>query len=726
MSNQRMQYDRSRFEPDQLGLIDRALAYAGDAHAGQQRVSGEPFVTHPMRVAEIVAGWGMDHEVIMAALLHDVVEDTDITLAQIEQEFGSKVAELVDGVTKLRLSASPRLDPDSNRREASSENLRKLLLASTKDIRVLMLKLADRLHNLRTLEHLPERKRRLIALESLEVFAPLADRLGMGVLKGELEDLGFKHALPVEYAALEKQVSVSERQAQNELRAIKREIVRHLHLAGVDVLHIEGRRKHLYSIYKKLAKVDGDISKIYDLVAVRVIVGDVAACYQALGVLHQHYKPLIHRIKDYIAVPKPNGYRSLHTTVFGNDGHITEIQIRTQQMHEEAEYGLAAHFFYDQHKLTKQYQRGTGAAAVPKRLRWVEQLSNLQHATGTPQEFEEGARLELFRDQIYVFSPKGDLYELPEGATPLDFAFAVHSNIGLRALGAKVNGRMAGLDTKLENRDVVEIVTKREAAPNRDWLGYVVTSPARNRIRAWFRAASRDANVAEGRGLLEAGLVSLGIKRVEDVPKRAVADALDGLHLRSLDDLYVQIAEGGMSPAQAIKRLLPDAARPANAPVVKRAEPTGRVLVTGKQLTHHLAPCCQPVFPQPLVGFVTRGKGVTVHVLGCRNLPSEPERMIACKWETTDEQGEWIVGRIEVLAVNRLGIVSDVTGAIARRGLRLAGIRSTDVELAGGTPGTRIELGVEVTDLFELADVIRRLGRIPGVSAVRRLSGLID
>lgn len=717
-----VQYNEERYSQRDNELIARALAYAVEAHGDQQRASGEPFVIHPIAVAEIVAGWGMDAQAVAAALLHDVVEDTDTTLQDVEQHFGSKVMELVDGVTKLRLSASPRLDPDSPRRDASSENLRKLLLASTKDIRVLLLKLADRLHNLRTLEHLPEAKRRLIARESLEVFAPLADRLGIGVVKGEMEDLGFCYAQPEEYAHLRQQVSASARQIERDLEAFQRETTVLLRNAGVKVERIEGRRKHYYSIYKKLAKVDGDLSKIYDLMAMRIIVPDVASCYQALGVIHQQYKPLIHRIKDYIAVPKPNGYQSLHTTVFGRDGRITEIQIRTPQMHEAAEYGLAAHFYYDEHKRSKRYAQGQAAAALPSSLKWVQQLGALQRSTGSTQEFVEGAKLELFRDQIYVFSPRGDLYELPEGSSPLDFAFAVHSNLGLRALGAKVNGRISPLDSRLENRDVIEIMTRREAAPNRDWLNFVVTSLAKNRIRSWFRAASRDANVILGRGQLESALTAWGFKRLEDLPKRAVADMLDGLHLRSADDLYVQMAEGSLNATQVIRRLIPDAARPANAPVVHRSEPTGRVIVAGKQLPYAFAPCCNPVYPQRLVGFVTRGKGVTVHAAGCKNLPHETERLVSCKWETNDQKGEWVLCRLQLAATDRVGMVSDITAAIARRGYNLAGITSVPAE---GT-AIRVELGIEVPDLFELADLMRGLRRIPGVTMLKRLPALID
>lgn len=718
MTKLALKYNKERYSPADQKLIALAQQTAVHAHDGQRRASGEPFVAHPLAVAGLVAEWGMEADVIAAALLHDVVEDTQMTLDDVRGQFGDPVAALVDGVTKLRLSGSPRLAANSPRREASNENLRKLLLASTKDIRVLMLKLADRLHNMRTLEYLPLDKQALIARESLEVFAPLADRLGMGAVKAEMEDLGFKFAQPEEYEQLVRAVALPAEQAEADLARMKRAVSGQLRKAGVQVQSIEGRRKHYYSVYKKLQKVEGDISKIYDLVAVRVIVPDVAACYQTLGILHQNYRPLIYRIKDYIAVPKPNGYQSLHTTVFGLEGRITEIQIRTPQMHEAAEYGMAAHFFYDQQKSTKAYTARQGSAKLPRDLQWIEQLNNLQHATGTNQEFAERARLELFRDRIFVFSPKGDLYELPDGATPLDFAFAVHSQLGLRALGARVNSRMTGLDTRLENRDIVEIVTRREAAPSRDWLGFVVTSLAKNRIRSWFRAQSRDENIASGRAALEAALVSWGIKRIDDLPKRAVADAIDALHLRSMDDLLVALAEGALTPAQAIRRLVPDAARPADTPVVRRVEPTGKVLVNGKPLPYTLAPCCRPVFPQSLVGYITRGKGVTVHKLNCRNVPGETERLVSCKWETQGE-AERVLCRIELIAANRVGVVSDITATIARRGYNLAGITSRP-ETKPDSDKVAIDLGVEVPDLFELASLLRMLAHIPGVESARR------
>jgi guanosine-3',5'-bis(diphosphate) 3'-pyrophosphohydrolase len=721
MSNLSVQYNKKRFLKAENEAIAKALAVATTAHEGQLRASGEPYIIHPIAVAETVAQWGLDYEAVMAALLHDVVEDTEITLESLSEQFGAKVAELVDGVTKLRLSSAPRPSADSARLEASNENLRKLLLATTKDYRVLLIKLADRLHNMRTLQYLPPEKRTSIARESLQIYAPLADRFGMGALKGELEDLGFRHAYPEEFVALEHQVQVTAKKAERYLAVLKQAISTHLKHGEVKVLGIEARQKHYYSIYKKLVKVEGDIDKIYDLVAVRVIVPDVAACYQALGVLHHYYKPLIYRIKDYIAVPKPNGYQSLHTTVFAEDGHITEIQIRTPQMHEEAEYGLAAHFYYDEQKISSKYVKRTGAAAVPDNLGWVKQLSALQKASGSGEEFVEGAELDLFGDRIFVFSPMGDLYELPEGATPLDFAFAVHSNIGLRAQGAKVNGRMVPLDTRLENRSVVEIVLRREPAPSRDWLSYVVTSHAKNRIRAWFRAVSHESNVATGRKILEDALRAWGVKRLEDLSKKAVSEALDSLHMRSMDDLLAQIGEGTLGATHVIHRFIPNAAKPADVAVVKRAVPTGEVLIDGKKLPHTLAPCCNPVFPQPLLGYVTRGKGVTVHALGCHNVPVDVERYATCRWGTLVAAPERLLCRVEVQAANRVGLLLDITQIIASLRLNIAGMATRHIGDKGVALGeTEVSFGLEVPDLFALANLMHKLERLSGVIEVRR------
>ncbi|HSX02789.1 MAG TPA: bifunctional (p)ppGpp synthetase/guanosine-3',5'-bis(diphosphate) 3'-pyrophosphohydrolase [Candidatus Saccharimonadia bacterium] len=728
MSKIVVRYDKKAFSKEQNEAINRAFKVAEVAHTGQLRSSGEPYLVHPVTVASIVAEWGLDHEAIMAALLHDVVEDTDITLEQLAVDFGPKVAELVDGVTKLKLRRLPGLAEDSARREASTENLRKLLLATAKDYRVIMVKLADRLHNLRTLEHLSPERRQRIARESLEIFAPLADRLGMGQLKSEMEDLSFRYARPDDYDHVMRLTKASIRKSAQYLALLKHDIRALLGEGGLKHIEVEGRQKHLYSIYKKLVKVDGDIDKIYDLIAIRVIVPDVAACYQALGLIHQQYKPLIYRIKDYIAVPKPNGYQSLHTTVFARDGRITEIQIRTPQMHDEAERGLAAHFFYDSHKASAAYARGESAAKLPAKLGWVQQLANIKQLAGEGQEFLEDARLELFTDRIFVFSPKGDLYDLPEGSTPLDFAFAVHSDMGLRTMGARVNGRMVTLDARLENRDVVEVITRRQALPNRDWLSFVKTPGAKNRIRSWFRAASRDGNVASGRAALETELKAWGKGRLEDLPPRQVADALDALHVKSAEDLLAAIGEGALTAAQAIRRLLPDAARPASLPVVRRVETTGRVIIEGGEpLPYSLAACCRPVFPQPLVGYITRGAGVTVHALGCPNLPGDTERFVGCHWETLADVPERLLCRLEVHGLNRVGLISDITSIIARQRLNITQIVSGWADRPGQSAAAvqasgevQVSFSVDVPDLFALADLMRRLEHLPGVTSVRR------
>lgn len=711
------QYNHERFTAEQNEQIVSALEFATEAHHGQYRLSGEPYIVHPLAVAKTVDGWALDYQAIQAALLHDVVEDTRYQVADLRKLFGDKVAELVDGVTKLDLSAMPGLSPDSPRSKISTENLRKLLLASSNDPRVMIIKLADRLHNLRTLEFQKQEKQERIARESLEIFAPLADRLGMGRVKADIEDLAFKYAKPLEYEMVSKQVGSIVKGSEEYLVRLRQEMTAFLNKGGIKAQSIEGRQKHLYSVYKKLVKTDGDFSKIYDLLAIRVMVPSEADCYHALGLIHQHYKPLIYRIKDYIALPKPNGYRSLHTTVFALDGRITEIQIRTPQMHEEAENGLAAHFFYDAQKGTAAYAKGEAIGVLPSDMSWVKHLAKMEQVAMAGQD-ADGVKMELFADSIFVFSPKGDLYELPEGATPVDFAFAVHSDVGLRTMGAKVNGRMVNLDSKLENRDVVEVLTRREPAPSRDWLTVVRTSAARNKIRAWFRAVSRDTNVASGRMLMEMELKVLRKGRLDDIPAAKLASGLEALRAKTLDDVLALVGEGMMTPSQAVRKLLPDMVRPASVPVVRRPETTGKVIFEGEQLPYHLAPCCNPIFPQPLVGYVTRGEGVTVHALGCRNTPPDVERLISPRWETTDQPPEMLVCELSIHGHNRVGFLSDVTGLVAERGLNIGHIASRPLDKP---LQTEIGFSVEVPDLFVLADIMRQIEKLPGVISVERV-----
>ena len=710
MPNNEHQLKVVTFTPIEQERISLAYDFAAKAHDGQARKSGEPYISHPLAVAKIVIEWGLDEESVIAALLHDTVEDTEVTIENIEHIFGTKVSELVQGLTKLAMIDSlPGPGDTSLRREASKENLRKLLLATSKDYRTLLIKLADRLHNLRTLKYLSESPRQRIASESLDVYAPIADRLGMGQLKCEIEDLSFQYLDPEAFKSLQKVVSKTTKATENNLILLQDQILKNMAEYGLEVLQIEGRQKHLYSIQKKLVKVSGDISKIYDLMAIRIIVRDIPACYQTLGLIHQSYKPLIYRIKDYIAVPKPNGYRSLHTTVFATDGRIIEIQIRTPEMHEEAEFGLAAHFFYDEQKVSKGYQSGQHAETVPSRMSWIQEV--IQMGATNAADGSDSNRIELFSDRIFVFSPKGDLYDLPEGSTPIDFAFSVHSNIGLRTLGARINGRMAPLDRELENRDVVEIITKREPGPNRDWLAIVHTSAARNRIKAWFRSMSREANIASGKNLLDTELKVWGIKRLEEIPDRQVHDALDVLSMKSRDDLLAAVGEGSLSVSQAIRKLLPDAARPSRLKVITRVATTGKVVCEGESLPYSLAVCCNPIYPQKIIGYVTRGSGVTVHRKECSNLPNDSERYITSSWETKLEGDSRLLCNLRIESINRVGLLRDVTGIVSDSGFNIGNVRSED----DGEDHSVIQFFVEVPDLFSLPPLLNRIKQLPGI-----------
>ncbi len=702
--------------------IEAALAFATKAHEGQFRKSGDPYIIHPIAVAANLIEFQMDVESVMAGLLHDTMEDTGVTLEALASLFGSDVAALVDGVTKVGEVDRIPLDGNTARAQASAENIRKLLLAMAKDVRVIIVKMADRLHNLTTLQYLARDKQLRIARESLEIYSPLADRLGMGALKVRLEDLSFKFLNPEEYERLHGLMAGYGRTTGRYLNRLRKHVATQLEAAGIEVLGVEGRQKHLYSIYRKLQKTGGDLDKLYDLIALRVIVRSESECYKALGILHQEFKPLIYRIKDYIAVPKPNGYRSLHTTVWALDGRITEFQIRTPQMHEEAERGLAAHYHYNMHKGSTDYQARAGAGVVPKKLRWVSELATVGDATGTGKEFVETMRVDLFRDRIFVFSPKGDLYDLPEGATPIDFAFTVHSGLGLRMLGAKVNGRIVSLDTKLANRDMVEVLTRKVAAPNRDWLEYVQTNVAKSAIRSWFRALSREANMASGRQALEAELADYEIRHLDELGPDALARLVEGFHLQDSDSLLAAIGEGTVLAATVVRRMFPaevvpsdltaglDDARPAALAATERVVFEGKV-----DLPYTLGACCQPVYPQPLVGYITRGKGITVHRQGCGNIPGDRKRLIVCRWESLP--GEAKIYLLSIVAANRIGLLRDTTAVFSSERINIIGIHSRDnVDHSEAT----IEVQAEIHSLDELSSLVGKLRRLPDVLTVKR------
>ncbi|HSX48397.1 MAG TPA: bifunctional (p)ppGpp synthetase/guanosine-3',5'-bis(diphosphate) 3'-pyrophosphohydrolase [Candidatus Nanoarchaeia archaeon] len=713
MNKLSVQINENKLSKSEILTVLNAEKFASKAHAGQKRLSGEPYITHPVAVAQSLADWGMDSETIVAGLLHDTVEDTEATIKDINERFGPKVAELVEGVTKLG-SVDYVVNPESTaeRQAASAENIRKLLLAMTRDLRVIVIKLADRRHNLMTLKVMPPEKQQRIARESLEIYAPLADRLGMGQLKAEIEDLSFRYTDPESFHRVEKLMKAYLKQASRYLAKLKRFIATELKTAGLEVISIEGREKHLYSVYKKLAKAEDDFDKIYDLVAVRIIVPEIPDCYQVMGILHQHFKPLIYRIKDYIAVPKPNGYRSLHTTVFALDGRIIEIQIRTPEMHEEAEHGLAAHFFYDSQKISKDYAKGQ-VSKLPAKYTWVSSLTDLHAVTSSGQEFVEALKVDLFQDRIFVFTPKGDLYDLPEGSTPIDFAFSVHSDVGLRAQGAKINGRLMPLDSQLQNRDVVDILTRKQPSPNRDWLNTVRTPHARNRIRAWFRTRDRDQNIISGKQMLESELKVWHLKHLEEIAEAKRKDVWEQLGFKDQDGMLASIGEGVLSVGQVTRKLFP--AEPKTT-VSKKHVPTGRVVAAGaKGLPYHLSPCCQPAYPHPIVGYITRGSGVTIHLEDCPNLPAEPDRVVTARWELEGQQDRLVVP-LEIVAANRVGLLRDLTGAISAQGINIGQIGSTHRK---DGQETVVRLDVELADLFGLANLLKSIEHLPGVLAAR-------
>jgi GTP pyrophosphokinase len=690
-----------------IALIDRALRYSATAHRGQKRMSGEDFVEHSIAVASILAGLLVDTTSICAALLHDVVEDSTVSTDDIATEFGAEVAGLVDGLTKIshltfRSSA-----------EEQSENYRKLLLSVAKDARVIIIKLADRLHNMRTLEHLSEERRRRIATETREIYAPLAHRFGMANVKAELEDLAFKFIESEEYATLAEQVASRRVERQEAIARLKAPLEEELARAGITEADVSGRPKHLWSIWQKMKKRDKPFDEIYDLMAMRVIVGSVAECYHVLGIIHHVWTPLQERIKDYIASPKSNGYQSLHTTIFGPQGQLFEIQIRTAEMHRTAEYGIAAHWLY---KTANESEDEIG-----RQLGWFRQLLELQQESATPEEFLEFLKVDLYHDEIFIFTPQGDVKQLPKGATAIDFAFHVHTDVGLHTTGARVNGRIAPLHRELKNGDTVEILTSPHARPSRDWLAHVHTGRARSKIKQWIRQEEETVSAQLGREILQRELK----RRRLEAPDQDRLDAA-GRELNLLDGtaLEVSLGRGDMALGQVMKTLFPDL--PGEALAEKPPTIFGRVIdrfrlgrgikiqgVDGLMVRY--AQCCQPVPGDPVVGYVTQGRGISIHRADCPNLLtlSAQDRRVEIDWQ--EQSGETYAVRLAVAGEDRRGLYADIMQAISGSGTNIKG---ADLQTSDGTAfGT---VYVEVDNLTHLAKVLKAIRKVKGVSSVER------
>ncbi|WP_287046738.1 bifunctional (p)ppGpp synthetase/guanosine-3',5'-bis(diphosphate) 3'-pyrophosphohydrolase [Megasphaera sp.] len=702
--------------------VTKAYQLAEEAHKDQRRVSGEPYILHPLAVAQILADMKIDTTTITASLLHDVVEDTSYTLDDLKKMFGKEVAFLVDGVTKLsRLNYRTKEDQQLN-------SMRKMFLAMAKDVRVVVIKLADRLHNMRTLRYMRSDKQKRIAQETLEIFAPLAHRLGIFNIKWELEDLSFRYLEPDKYYDLVDQMK--------QKRHVREEIVNEaidVFKKALDEAHIHceinGRPKHFYSIYKKMKKDNRDLSQVYDLFAIRVIVDDVKDCYGVLGIVHSLWKPLPYRFKDYIAMPKPNNYQSLHTTVIGTRGQPVEIQIRTWEMHRIAEYGVAAHWRY------KEGNQTANKDAFDEKMGWLRNLLEWQD-TSNPKEFVNALKLDAFSDEVFVFSPRGDVIDLPQGAIPIDFAYRIHTDVGHRCVGAKINGKIVPLDYKLKNGDIVEIITSKVGKPSLDWLNIVGSSESRSKIRSWFKKENREENIAKGLDALERECKRLGHDwKALNVGGR-LGRVAKQMNAGSEDDLVAAVGYGGFAVNTVLIKLLELHKKD----LQKQEEKTNSLaalekLKTKKPVKHNgtgilvkgepgllvrLAKCCSPVPGDPIIGFITRGRGVSVHRADCPNVThgqNDVDRLIDVEWDY--DGNERFEVNMEIVAYDRTGIMAEIMATLAEMKISILSVNAKTSD----TKNVTIHMGISIKDLAQFEFVATKIRRLKDVYAVERYTG---
>jgi GTP pyrophosphokinase len=689
-----------------LAPLRAAFELAELAHHSQTRVTGEPYIIHPLATAQILADIGIDPVAVTAAILHDVPEDTDFTLADVEDRFGAEVAQLVDGVTKLSKFST------HSHEEQQAENIRKMFLAMADDIRVVLIKLADRLHNMRTLYALPSDKQARIARQTLEIYAPLAERLGIWSVKWELEDLAFKTLEPDAYRELARSLDTRRKGREAFIQRAIATLRPELAKAGIEA-ELSGRPKHLYSIRKKMQRKSADIGEIYDVYAIRILVEDIKDCYAALGVVHSLWRPIPNQFDDYIAVPKPNLYQSLHTAVIALDGQPLEIQIRTQAMHAVSEVGIAAHW---------RYKEGSQAdREYDAKLAWLRQVMDWQRDVSDATEFVEGVKLDVFQDQVFVFTPKGEVKDLPAGATPLDFAYRIHTDIGHRCIGAKVNNRLVPLDYRLKNGDIVEIVTTKGVhGPSRDWMNIARTSHAKEKIRQWFKRQERDENIAHGRESLERELRRLARTNLGAVGGDRMMEMARLYKFDNLDDFYAAVGYGAVTAQQIVTKLgVVDDAQAALPPTAPPSMPSrqGGVRVNGVgDLLVRFGQCCHPIPGDPIIGFITRGKGVTVHLRNCQTIMGEREtaRLIEVEWEGKAQQTYPISLRLE--AYDRTGLLSDVTQVVAENKVN---ILAANVSVTPDRTAV-VRATLEVASVAQLARVMSRLEQLKDVISVQR------
>ena len=694
-------------------LLRRAYEFSALEHKGQVRRSGEPYLTHPLEVADLMADMKLDVVAISAGLLHDVVEDTLTSIERIRDLFGSEVAHLVEGVTKL--SALPLASTE----ERQAENFRKMLLAMVDDVRVILLKLADRLHNMRTLHHLSDERRVKIAQETLDIYAPIAYRLGMGKVRNELEELAFRYLEPKAHETLRAWVERKRRATEGTVEQLHETIAAKLREAEIPVVRIDGRIKRLYSIRQKLQRQQIDLEQVYDLIALRVVTPTVRDCYAALGIIHHTWSPVPDRIKDFIAMPRPNGYQSLHTSVVSDRGFPFEVQVRTERMHRIAEEGIAAHWKYKEGRVRPNTDE--------QYFRWLRQVLDWQQEVGDPREFIHNLKVDLYPEEVYTFTPKGEVKALPRGATAVDFAYSIHTDVGHRCVGARVNGRMVPVRTRLKNGDIVEVVTSTHHRPSRDWLHFVVTSRARNKIKHFIHAEEKVRATELGRKLFEKEARQYRLDLKQLLATETLGKVAAEFGVQKSDDLLAALGYGKVAARQVLAKIVPQdqlRKKPADraiAPVVRGVLQPGddKIAVRGfDDLMVFRARCCNPIRGDKIVGYITRGKGVSVHAAHCPNVLNllyDPERRIDVAWDENGDSAPYTV-QLTIQVEDRQGLLADVTSKIAGVQINIKNVEATTSENRRG----RINLTIEITDLRHLQAAIKSVREVRGVLDVER------
>lgn len=704
------------YTEEEIANVKKAYELAAKVHKGQKRLSGEPYIMHPLSVALILARLGMDDASIIAAMLHDTVEDTDLTNDEIKKEFGDTVAELVDGVTKIGRV------PLQTKEEQQAENIRKMLIAMSRDIRVIIIKLADRLHNMRTLMYKPEQRRRDIALETIEIYAPIAHRLGIRPIKEELEDLSISYLDPVAYNDIGKALEQQSKSRNEFLADIKARIEERIKTV-VSGAQVSGRIKSVHGIYRKMYMQNKNFDEIYDIYAVRIIVDSVIDCYNCLGVIHDMFKPIPGRFKDYISTPKPNMYQSLHTTVLGKEGIPFEVQIRTWEMHHTAEYGIAAHW---------KYKLGiNGTVKFEERLAWIRQLLENQSDSEDVEDLVSTIKSDLVPEEVFVFTPKGDVFNLPMGATVIDFAYAIHSAVGNKMIGAKVDGRIVPLDYQVKTGEIVEVLTSSQPGkgPSRDWLNIVKTSQARAKIRQWYKKERRDENIAEGKAEVEKEFKRNFIRLAEPEYTEFIKKIAERQHCKSIEDFYAAIGYGGISLMHMMPKIKEDYVKMTKAeepviniaPVKKRTKSTEGVVVEGiDNCLIKFSRCCNPLPGDNIIGFITRGHGVSIHTRNCPNVPAdiskagEPDRWVVAYWDTNIRED--FKCTLQISCLNRIGLLADVSSLLANMHIMI-----NDISTRNTKDGRiSIMLTVSVNGVEHLNSLTAKLSKISGVLSVER------